>query len=73
MSNHYIRPDRKLRITKRVFTSSEGNLKLSDAMKIMGYGTPERKGGTIYQRVRHAAQTMQNKLDGALSNFPPSV
>ena len=56
-----------------MFTSSEGNLKLSDAMKIAGYETPEIKGGIIYQRVRRSEQTMQKNLDGALINFPPSV
>ena len=72
MSNHESIPERKLRIATRVFTSSEGNSRLSNTMKILGYETPERKGGTIYQRVCRAAQTMQNKLDGALSNVPPS-
>ena len=42
-------------------------------MKITGYETPEGKVGTIYHRVRHASQTMQKNLDGALSNVPPSV
>ena len=73
MSNHESSPERKLRIVTRVFTSSEGTLKLSDAMKIAGYETPERKGGTTYQHVFRAAQTMQNKLDGAPSNVPPSI
>ena len=73
MSIHEISPERKLRIATRVFTSSKGNLKLSDAMKIVGYETPESKVGTIYQRVCRADQTMQKKLDGAPSNVPPSV
>ena len=73
MSNHESSPERKLRIATRVFTSSEGKLKLSDVMKITGYETPERKGGTIYQRVRRAAQTIEKKIDGAPSNAPPSV
>ena len=42
-------------------------------MKIAGYETLESKGGTIYQRVCRATQTTQKKLDGALSNVPPSV
>ena len=73
MYDHESSPERKPRIATRVFTSSEGSLKLIDAMKIAGYDTPERRGGTIYQRVRCAAQKMQNKLDGATSNVPPSV
>ena len=73
MSNHESIPERKLRIAARVFTSSEGNLKLSDAMKIAGYETPERKGVTIYQRVCCASRKTQKKLDGAPSNVPPSV
>ena len=73
MSNHESIPERKLRIATRVITSSEGNSKLSDAMKITGNETPERKWGTIYQRVCRSAQTIQKKLDGALSNVPPSV
>ena len=59
MSNHESSAERKLRIATRVFTSSEGNLKLSDAMKIAGYETMERKGGKIYHRVSLAPQTMQ--------------
>ena len=73
MSNHESSPERKLRITTRVFTSSGGNLKLSDAMKIAGYETLERKVGAIYQRVCCASQKMQKNLDSALSNVPPSV
>ena len=73
MSNHESDSERKLRISTQVFTRSEGNLKLSDAMKIAGYETLERKGVTIYQRVCRAAQTMQNNLDGDPSNVPPSV
>ena len=42
-------------------------------MKIAGYETPERKGGTIYQHVCRAAQTTQNNIDGAMSNVPPYV
>ena len=42
-------------------------------MKIAGYETPERKGGTIYQRVHRAPQTIQKNLDGYPSNAPPSV
>ena len=73
MSNRESIPERKLRIATRVFTSSKGNQKLSDTMKIAGYETPERKGGTIYQCVRRAAQKIQKKLYGAPSNVPPSV
>ena len=73
MSNHEISPERNLRIATRVFTSSEDNLKLSDAIKIAGYETPERKGGKIYQHARRSAQKMQKNLYGALSNVPPSV
>ena len=73
MSNHESITERKLRIATGVFTSSRGNLKLSDAMEIGGYETPERKVGTIYQRVCCASQKMQKKLDGALSNVPTSV
>ena len=73
MSNNESSPERKLRITTRVFTSSGGNLKLSDAMKIAGYETLERKVGSIYQRVCCASQKMQKNLDSALSNVPPSV
>ena len=73
MYNHESIPERKLRVVARVFTSSEGNLKLSDKIKIAGYETPERKGGTIYQHVCRAAQTMQKNLDGAQINVPPSV
>ena len=65
--------ERKLRIATGVFTSSRGNLKLSDAMEIGGYETPERKVGTIYQRVCCASQKMQKKLDGAPSNVPTLV
>ena len=73
MSNHESTPERKLRVATRVFKSSEDNLKLSDAMKIAGYKTPERKGGTIYQRVCRTAQKMLKNLDSASSNVPPSV
>ena len=73
MSNHESIPEKKLRIATRVFTSSEGNLKLSDAMKILGYETLERKGGTIYKRVCRAAQKMQKNLDGDPINVTPSV
>ena len=73
MSNHESSPERKLRIATIVFTISKGNLRLGDAMKIAGYETPERKGGTIYHRVRCASQTMQKKLDSSPSNVPPSV
>ena len=73
MSNHESIPERKLRIATRVFTSSEGNLKLSDAMKIAGYETPERKGGTIHKLVYCSDQTIQKNIYGALSNVPPSV
>ena len=73
MSNHESIPDRNLRIATRVFKSSEGNLKLSDAMNIVGYETLERRVSTIYQCVFRATQTIQKKLDVALSNVPPSV
>ena len=49
-------PEQKLRIAIRVYASAEGNMKVSDAMRVAGYYTPERKGGTIYQRVRQTAQ-----------------
>ena len=73
MSNHEGIPDRNLWIVTRVFTSSEGNLKVSDTMNIAGYETPERKEVALYQLVHRASQTMQKKLDSALSNVPPSV
>ena len=47
-------PKRKLRIASRLFAYSEGNMKITDAMKVAGYETPERKPGTVYQRVRRA-------------------
>ena len=73
MSNNEIIPDRNIRIAKIFFTSSNGNLKLIGAMKFAGCETPEKKEGTIYQRVRRASQTLQKKLDSAPSNVPPSV
>ena len=51
-------PEQKLRIAIRVYASAEGNMKVSDAMRVAGYCTPERKGGTIYQRVRRTAQSI---------------
>ena len=56
-----------------MFASSKVNLKLSDATKITGYETPERKVGTIYQHVLCYAQIIQKKLDSALSDVLPSV
>ena len=56
-----------------MLTSSEGNLKLSDAMNIARYETLERIVSTIYQCVCRAAKTIQKNLDGATSNVPPSV
>ena len=73
MYNHESSPERKHRIATRVFTSSEGNLKLSGAIKITGHEIPERKAGTIYQCVRCAAHKMQKKLDGAPSNVHTSI
>ena len=51
-------PIRKLRIASRLFAYSEGKMKIMDAMKVAGYGTPERKPGTIYQRVRRAGEAL---------------
>ena len=48
-------PERKLRIASRLYAYSEGKMKLTDAMKVAGYATPERKRGTVYQRVRRTA------------------
>ena len=48
-------PERKLRIASRLYAYSEGQMKLTDAMKVAGYATPERKRGTVYQRVRRTA------------------
>ena len=47
-------------------------MKVSDAMRVAGYCTPERKGGTIYQRVRRTAQLLL--ANGVKeSTVPPSI
>ena len=66
-------PDRKLRIATRVYASAEGNMKISDAMQVAGYCTPDRKGGTIYQRVRRTAQSLLAKGNATLAMVPPSI
>ena len=47
-----------LRIASRLFAYSKGNMKTTDTMKVAGYKSPERKGGTIHQCVRRAWETM---------------
>ena len=66
-------PDRKLRITTRVYASAEVNMKFSDAMKVAGYCTPDRKCGTIYQRVRCTAQALVANGEKSSATVPPSI
>ena len=61
-------PKRKLRIASRLFAYSEGKMKVTDAMKVAGYETPERKANTVFQRVRRAGVALQKDL-----NEPPPV
>ena len=56
-------PIRKLRIASRLFAYSEGTMRIMDAMKVAGYGTPERQPGTIYQRVRRAGNALRQSRD----------
>ena len=66
-------PERKLRIATRVYASAEGNMKISDAMRIAGYCTADRKGGTIYQRVRRTAQALIANAEKSSATVPPSI
>ena len=52
-------PNRKLRIASRLFAYSERKMKITDAMKVAGYKTTERKAGTVYQPVRRAGEALQ--------------
>ena len=63
----------KLRIASRLFACSEGNIKLCDAMKVAEYETPERKGGTVYQRIDCNALMLWNKIDSDIKSIPLSV
>ena len=62
-------PARKLRIASRLYAYSEGEMKCTDAMKVAGYATPERKRGTVYQRVRRTAA----RLSMTSKNPPATV
>ena len=48
----------KLCITSWLFAYGEGNIKITDMMKVAGYEMPERKSGTIYQHVRLAGEAL---------------
>ena len=52
-------PNCKLCIASRLFAYSEGKMKITDAMKVAGYKTLERKDGTVYQRVRRAGEALR--------------
>ena len=56
-------PERKLQIASRLIGCSEGTMKIADAMEIAGYLTPEQRGGTIYQRIRRAGQSISKKIE----------
>ena len=47
MDNEMDEHEHKLRIALRLYACSEVKMKLSDAMKVTEYKTPERKGGSI--------------------------
>ena len=42
-------------------------------MQVAGYCTPNRKGGTIYQRVRRTAQSLLVKINTTLATLPPLI
>ena len=49
----------KLQITSRMYACRGGSMKLSNVMEIAGYETPEREGGTVYQRVHCTRQIVK--------------
>ena len=74
MSEDNVSPKGKLRIASHLIGCSEGTMKIADAMEVAGYLTPERRGGTIYQRFRQAGKSISKKIeDGNDRSIPLSV
>ena len=61
-------------ITLRLFGCSEGTLEIVDAMEVAGYSTPERRGGTVYQRVFCTCRSRFKTIESIKkTSLPPSI
>ena len=56
-----------------IISASNGKVKISMAMKLVGFPTPERQNMTTYQRVRHKAQKLSVVEVNSQGSLPHEV
>ena len=58
MSEENAEEDGRINHASGIIAAAKGKIKITEAMKLVGFSTPERKNITVYQRVRRRSQQL---------------